>query len=128
MSGYSSDRNDSLEPRSQWPDTRGKRRWRPPTDVYETGDHVVIKVEIGGMKANEFSISYDDRRLVISGCRRDRTEKTIYQNMEIPYGEFRTEVQVNWPLTQEEIVAIYEDGFLYVKLPKHSREHKIPVK
>ena len=80
------------------------------------------------MKTEDFSISFDDRRLVISGCRRDRIEKTIYQNMEIQYGEFHTEVKVNWPLEQSDIEAVYEEGFLYVKLPKHSREIKVPIK
>jgi HSP20 family protein len=105
-----------------------RRRWRPPTDVYETERQVVVKVEIAGMKTDDFTISFADRVLVISGQRYDPVGKVSYQNMEIPYGEFRTEVRIGWPLEQREIEATYENGFLFVRLPKHSREHRIPVR
>ncbi|MHB9032414.1 MAG: Hsp20/alpha crystallin family protein [Anaerolineae bacterium] len=127
MSAQTVECGDIKESPLEWQNAR-IRRWRPPTDVYETGEHVVIKVEIAGMKTEDFSISFDDRRLVISGCRRDRTEKIIYQNMEIPYGEFRTEVKVSWPIVQTDIEALYEGGFLYVKLPKRTREIRVPIK
>ncbi|RME06372.1 MAG: hypothetical protein D6803_06650, partial [Anaerolineae bacterium] len=32
------------------------RLWSPPTDVYETADNVIVRVEIAGMQKSEFSI------------------------------------------------------------------------
>ena len=80
------------------------------------------------MKADDFTISFIDRLLVISGQRCDPVGKISYQNMEIPNGEFRTEVRIGWPLELNDIEATYENGFLYVKLPKYSREHRVPVR
>jgi len=106
----------------------GRRRvWRPPTDVYETDRRMVVKVEIAGMERDGFDISFADRRLVIAGRRRDPEGKLIYQNMEIRYGEFLTEVQINQPVDAEGIEAFYEVGFLLVMLPKDSGERRIHV-
>ncbi len=127
MSGFS-EGCEAQDNRTDWLTPRARRRWRPPTDVYETDTHVVIKVEIAGMKTGDFTIAFIDRKLSISGRRSDLGDKIIYQNMEIPYGEFHTEVRINWPLKESEISAHYEEGFLFVELPKHSREFKIPIK
>jgi HSP20 family molecular chaperone IbpA len=104
-----------------------RRVWRPPTDVYETDGRVVVKVEVAGMRDDDFAISFADRRLVIAGRRRDPVGKLIYQNMEIRYGDFRTEVRVGWALDEAAIEATYDGGFLYVYLPKQARQHRIPV-
>jgi HSP20 family protein len=110
----------------EWYGVPRRHIWRPPTDVYETEKHVVIKVEIAGVDKEDFQIAYVDRRLVIAGHRKDPTGKLIYQNMEIRYGEFRTEVRVDWPLDQAAIEAHYEDGFLFVMLPKS--EYRVQVR
>ncbi len=105
-----------------------ERGWRPPTDVYETDDEIVVKVEIPGMSQEEFDISFQDRRLVIAGHRRDTCDKLGYHNMEIRYGAFRTEVRVGWPVDQGAISAEYEGGFLYVSLPKDVERHQIAIR
>ena len=110
-----------------WLSSSPRRVWRPPTDVYETDGRVVVKVEIAGMREDDFVISYADRRLVIAGCRRDPVGKLIYQNMEIRYGEFRTEVRIGWALDESAIEATYDGGFLFVFLPKQALRHRIPV-
>jgi hypothetical protein len=42
--------------------SRQHQSWRPPTDVYETDDFVVVKVEIAGVDEQGFSISLDANR------------------------------------------------------------------
>lgn len=102
------------------------RVWRPPTDVYETDSHVVVRVEVAGVQKKDFQISLSERRLVISGWRRDPAAKLAYQRMEINYGEFSTEVHLPWSLCEDEIEAVYEDGFLSVFLPKR-RGTRVPL-
>lgn len=105
----------------------GRRRfWRPPTDAYETDEHVVIKVEVAGMREEDFAIQLMDRRLIISGVRRDPGVKRGYQNMEIRYGAFLTELQLGWTVDPDAVDAVYEHGFLYVRLPKAPR--RVPVR
>ena len=112
----------------EWFVSHRRCSWRPPTDVYETDSHVVVKVEVAGMDEDDFDISFADRRLIIAGRRRDPVGKLIYQNMEIHYGEFRTEVRVAWALDESVIEAVYEQGFLFVMLPKATKEHHVPVR
>lgn len=102
----------------RWIVVRHTHVWRPPTDVVETDEQVIVRVEVGGMKESDFNVSLVDRLLVISGVRYDPCAKVTYHQMEIHYGEFRTEVYLHWPVEQDGITATYEDGFLQVTLPK----------
>ena len=140
---------DEAIPPRRWLPLRYVRSWRPPTDVYETDDSVVVKVEIAGMEegdavfTSKFTISLSGRNLTISGVRRDPLTEALrqaqegpqdtaqalamsYQQMEIRYGEFETEVYLPWAIIEEEIEATYEDGFLRVVLPK-AKAQKLPV-
>ena len=53
---------------------------------------VVVRVEVAGMKETDLAVSLTDRVLVITGVRQDPSPKVAYHQMEIRYGEFRTEV------------------------------------
>lgn len=102
---------------------RPQRKWRPTTDVYETEDCVVVKVEVAGMSEQDFSVSLANRRLSISGVRRDSECKLSYQQLEIPYGHFQTEVFLPHNVERDEIRATYDNGFLTVTLPKVKTHH-----
>jgi HSP20 family protein len=101
-----------------WGSPRQRKVWQPPTDVYETDDYVVVKVEIAGMRAKDFEISLNARRLTIRGGRHDLSAKLGYQQMEIQYGSFETHVHLPKPVEEDDIEATYKDGFLVVRLPK----------
>lgn len=101
--------------------------WRPPTDVYETDDCVVVLVEIAGLGANDYEVLLSGRTLVISGERRDPAEKLAYQQMEIRHGRFRAQVHLPWALESGGYQASYESGFLKVVLPK-ARTRRVPVR
>jgi HSP20 family protein len=104
------------------------RLWRPPTDVYETDDAVIVKIEIAGMNPDDFRIAFIDRLLVVTGVRQDVDAKLSYHCLEIPYGEFRAEVFLGGTHVADTIEAKYENGFLYITLPKSKGEHRIPVR
>ncbi len=93
--------------------------WRPPTDVMETDDRLIVLVEIAGMKTSDFNVAISPHQLIISGTRPAHLPGcTAYHQLEIGYGEFRTDVLLPWPVDEENIVARYEDGFLRVELPR----------
>ncbi len=97
---------------------RYRNAWRPPTDVYETDEAVVVRVEIAGLKPEDVMVALHDRWLVISGYRHDPTPKVAYHQLEIHYGEFHVEVYLPWALDADGAQAVYRDGFLVVTLPK----------
>jgi HSP20 family protein len=108
-------------PGARWMVGRHARVWRPPTDVYETDQNIIVHMEIAGMRRDDFYITLEDRRLVISGVRsRSASQPGAYHQMEVNFGEFRSEVELFSPVDTERIEADYEDGFLRVTLPKAS--------
>ena len=92
--------------------------WSPPTDVYETEDNYVVRVEIAGMREEDFEITVENNFLMISGSRPDIPERRAYQQMEIRFGKFETVVGIPGPLNLEASRADYTEGFLTVILPK----------
>jgi HSP20 family protein len=111
----------------RWVVMRQANVWRPPTDVFELEDRLVVMVEIGGMRDGEFNVVLQDRRLTISGTRRRAIHDQIaFHQMEVRYGEFRTEVSLPWPVSREGVSATYREGFLRVELP-HARNQQIHI-
>lgn len=113
-------------PGQRWAATRQHKIWRPPTDVYETDTCIVVKVEIAGMAEGDFAIALESRRLIISGVRHDPAAKVGYQQMEILYGHFETDVHVPGAIDEEGIEATYQNGFLSVALPK-AQPRQVPI-
>lgn len=100
--------------------------WRPPTDMYETEDAVIVRVEIAGMRENEFTLVLQANVLVIRGSRTDLPERRGYHQMEIRFGDFSTEVELPVPVQVEQASAEYRNGFLTVRLPK-SKPQQIQI-
>ncbi len=101
-----------------WRVVRRSHVWRPPTDVLETDDAIVVVVEIAGMRGLNISVIFERQILSIRGTRPDTNVCKTYHQMEIDYGEFASEVQVPLRIDSEKIEATYSDGFLKVVLPK----------
>ena len=92
--------------------------WSPPTDMYETEEVYVIRVEIAGMREDDFEVLLENNALLISGSRPDFTERRAYQQMEIRFGKFSTALNLPGPVNIEQARAEYRNGFLTVVLPK----------
>jgi HSP20 family molecular chaperone IbpA len=106
---------------------RHSHAWHPPTDVVVEGERVVILVEVAGMQRGEFHISLHEQHLAISGTRPTRpTSNAAYNQMEVRYGDFRTDVMLPWSVDESAINATYDDGFLCVELPR-AKPHRVHI-
>ena len=94
--------------------------WRPPTDLYETEESCVIKVEVAGMRDEDFEVAFENNVLMIGGHRPDLNEKRAYHQMEIRFGRFEIAVEIPVIVDIEKATAEYKDGFLVIILPKVS--------
>ncbi len=110
----------------RWVVWQNTQMWRPPTDVYETDEAVVVRAEIAGMREADFIVTLHEQLLAITGTRVDPSPKVAYHQLEVRYGEFRTEVYLHWAVDQASITATYQDGFLIVILPK-ARTRRVQV-
>lgn len=110
----------------------GSLKWKPPTDVYETADSVVVHMDIAGMRAGDFHVELADGILTISGERLPRREdKRHYHAMEIQIGPFERRLRIPAPVDPDSVQAGYESGFLEVRLrklpPRDSGTHSVKV-
>ncbi len=92
--------------------------WSPPTDVYETDNEYVVRVEVAGMREADFEVTLEDGHLFINGIRPDVLERRAYHQMEIRFGKFFTAISIPGPVDLEKSEAEYKNGFLTVVLPK----------
>lgn len=97
--------------------------WSPPTDVFETENAYIARVEIAGMRQQDFSVQVEKGFLKISGVRSDKPERRAYHQMELRYGEFSITVAIPGEVDADKSTAEYEDGFLTVTLFKVANDN-----
>ncbi len=101
-----------------WRFTQSGCVWHPPTDVFETDEHIVVMVEIAGMRGKNFQVTFDEKVLHIRGFRQQSERAKAFHQMEISYGEFLVALRISSAVDAPLIEATYSDGFLRVELPK----------
>ncbi|MDQ3779239.1 MAG: Hsp20/alpha crystallin family protein [Chloroflexota bacterium] len=94
--------------------------WRPPLEVYETAEALVVRAEIAGMDEEHLSVTIDGEMLVIRGDRPDSQQATkrSYHEARIPYGAFGAEIYIPFPVDADQTEADYHNGFLRIVLPR----------
>src|SRR2546427_2390389 len=55
-------------------------KWKPPTDVYETADALVVHMDIAGMHSEDFRVELADGILTISGRSEEHTSELQSQS------------------------------------------------
>ena len=98
--------------------------WSPPTDMYETDKAYIVRVEVAGMREEDFEVAIENHSLHISGSRPDLSKRrAYYHQMEVRFGKFATSIGLPGPVEVEQSHAEYKDGFLTVTLPKEKSNH-----
>ena len=97
-----------------------RRGFSPNVDVYYCGEpqRAVVKVDLAGVSLDAIGIEVSGRQLTIVGERPvQETEGRVYQQVEIPSGQFRSVVELQVDVDPDRAKASYEDGVLRVDLP-----------
>ena len=73
--------------------------WKPPVDIYETAEEVIVLVEVAGMNKKDIAVTLDNNILKISGIRPDYSPaaKNKIHQMEIDYGKFERMMKITIP-------------------------------
>lgn len=102
-----------------------KKIWNPPTDIYETKDKLLIKMEVAGVKEEHLDISFQDNVLVIRGLRmEEEIDEMNLHLLEIHYGQFERIFELPDNVKIGEIRATYSEGFLRVLIDKEQLQTK----
>lgn len=94
--------------------------WSPVTDIYETKDEYVFKVEVPGMNKEDVKVEVKDDNLWISGERKENKEikQDDYHRVESRIGKFSRSFRLPNGIDQEKIKASMNNGILELKVPK----------
>ncbi len=96
------------------------RRWLPPMDLLETGDHFVLRADLPGLSEGDVNIELEDNVLTISGERKAEHEdsKEGYYRVERASGSFSRSLTLPEGIEADGITASFHNGVLEVKVPK----------
>jgi HSP20 family protein len=105
--------------------------WTPNTDVYETADHLIVKMEIAGINKDDLEITLNDRLLLVRGYRKDPCRqphaRCSFRQMEIDYGYFERRIVIPRSVDGSRVKAQFHNGFLHVELPKSQQSQSATV-
>jgi HSP20 family protein len=106
--------------------------WLPRMDLFDDGDHLIVRLEVPGMKKEEIEISLHGDMLTVSGERREQAD---LQNAETyraerMLGRFQRTLTLPIQVDSRKVEAVYCDGILAIRLPKaeEAKPRQIEVK
>ena len=94
--------------------------WSPLVDIHETQDHILLQVELPGVKQEDIQVSIEGDRLTLKGERKRETEvkQDQYHRVERSYGHFERSVLLPSVVDPNRVKATYRSGVLEIQLPK----------
>jgi HSP20 family protein len=111
---------------SRWSDfpTRGfasgltESGYWPEIEVHQTGDKLVIKADVPGLKKEDVSVEVRDNELCISGERKSESERQEggYYRTERSYGSFCRTIPLPEGVKAESASATFKDGVLQIEI------------
>lgn len=98
------------------------RLWNPPTDIFESEDRAVIRIEASGLVPETIKMRVEGRRLIVCGRRNEPRfdDLVCYHLSEIQYGPFERIFEFPYPPAIENMRMNYENGFLTIEVLKES--------
>lgn len=112
---------------------RAEVPWMPLLEMSERDKHLVVKLDLPGLKKEDISVSCSDEGLVIEGERVHEAENTHNEwfTTERTYGRFYRVVPVPEGVDYKEVKATFTNGVLEVMVPipavTTKTPHKVPV-
>lgn len=102
----------------------------PPVDIYEDEHKVVLKLEVPGMKQDDFDIRVENNTLTIRGERKfEKEEKEEnFHRIERRYGSFYRAFTVPNTVNTENVAANYDAGVLKIELQKRAEAKPKQIK
>ena len=111
--------------------TLSERTWKPPMDMNETPEEIVILAEIPGVDKDDLDVEISSKAVRIQGNRLAKhcSQNATYRLAEIQYGKFERILFLPAPIDPEVVSASYQNGLLEIRMAKlpSERTHKVPI-
>jgi len=94
--------------------------WRPPTDIYETPDEIIVVIELAGVAEENMNVTLFSDLLVVEGVRDQPmfVDMNACHQLGIKYGEFRSEIALHALVDENRVKAEYQNGMLKITIGK----------
>jgi HSP20 family protein len=114
-------------------DISDEAAYRPLSDVHETPEEVVIRMELPGVSKEEVEVRVRGHRIEVLGEKRPDTAAgdASYLCLERSFGKFHRAFDVSGSVNLAGLTAVLKGGVLILFLPKVSerrgQERRIPI-
>lgn len=100
--------------------------WTPNVNLYESDHCYLVCVDLAGVEKERIDVTVQNQRLKLTGKRETPTREAPdpcstrlrVHLMEIDHGTFSREVELPADVDQKRIAATFENGLLWIELPK----------
>lgn len=102
----------------------------PSVNIVESPDNFKIEMAAPGLEKGDFKLSLENNRLSVSSEKEERKteENENFTRKEFSYSSFTRSFDLPDTLDVENISANYENGILYITLPKRAEAKPQPAK
>ena len=99
---------------------KGGGNWIPNADIVESGDSLIVKIELPGVEASDLSLSVHSGNIVVEGRKAQPVapEAAAFQVTERLFGPFRRTIQLGVPVNTRLAKAVLKNGLLRICFPK----------
>jgi HSP20 family protein len=121
--------SEMLRPMAQ---SEADRTWAPPVDIRETEEHLMLVLDLPGLRKEDVNITVENNVLTVSGERRfdaDQKNETLHR-LERAYGAFTRSFTLGPTVQTDKVEASFQDGVLHIRVPKveASKPRRIDIK
>lgn len=101
--------------------------WYPTVDILNEEEHVMLSVDLPGVKKEDISINIEDRVLTLKGERKFENEekKGSYFRKERSYGNFKRSFSLSDDILIDDVKADFQDGVLKITLKKDNNKEEV---
>lgn len=111
--------------------TIAERSWKPPVDMYETPEEVVLLLELSGVSKEDLEIEINNKVIRIYGIRSEmsRLDDARFSLAEIQYGAFERILLFPAQIDPEVVSASFSMGILQIHCAKIqlNKTYRIPI-
>ena len=102
----------------------------PSVNIVENREHYMIEMAAPGLEKKDFKIAVDNRMITISAEKKEerKEEKPNFMRREFSYNTFTRSFRLPENCLMDKIDAKYENGVLFLTLPKKEVTVTKPVK
>ncbi|QTE28977.1 Hsp20/alpha crystallin family protein [Pengzhenrongella sicca] len=101
-----------------------------PMDLYRSGDHYVLQIDLPGADPGSIDVNVEDRTLTVRAQRSVVNEQDVqWLAQERPSGTYARQLTVSRGLALEKMNATYADGVLTLSIPvaEEAKPRKIEI-